>query len=210
MEQKIDLNKLEEKDWIKYRRMKKIANNENAIKSIINILPFVLIFGVVISLVLISQPQISHLNTLLNYITNQTGNALHNQFNLSTNTTTYNLTILPNLLQNKSTTSKLISISSSNSIVLGQLTVMTLIDVQDISVALFTVVMIFMLLWAYGMLAFGYDAPSSPPSSFKSLKRRLSRKQNKDDNLRAHGFSEREISWYYAVRLALVIELSIM
>jgi hypothetical protein len=182
---KIDLYKLKEEEWIKYKRMDKIATHETRMKAAIF---SSVLFGAMVLILIyataLSAPNIHKAGIMLNSVATQ----LNSSFNAAgiSNITIYNhTTLMTNHL-------------ASNPHALAGL-VMWIYAVgtflATVAPLVFIAILI-LILWLF------LSASYFPPEiySFRYLRKRLASLEHIRNILRAHGFSEQEIDYYYGVR----------
>jgi hypothetical protein len=200
METKIDLDKLNEQDWGKYRKMRKIAQREKISWASVgySVLIFA-VFGIIIGF-LIFQPAIS-----LHQIGNLANDAF-NQFNASVHssniTSITSLNSNPTIILSNVTINKTITVLASNPKALSAFTVAAFLSANIIAIVL-TVVVGMILLIYFIVMFFSADSIGLP-HMYRQLQRRRDRIEERNTNLRAYGFSPQEIAWYHAVRSELI------
>ncbi len=192
-EKKVDLNKLTEVQWLKYKRMEKIAHN--ATVEYVTWLAFVLILvGLLIAFAIVS---------------NQATNEAMHSVNFTWNMTNHTLAQLGvkhfNLSQNASLT-QLSEVLSRNSTALSQYLLYANAK-QNYNYA--NLVGVILFLGLAGLILFYTVIFAMPddtvPITYKGLKRYLERERHRYNKLRAAGYSEAEIEWYKAVRRELYV-----
>ena len=193
---KIDLKKLNESDWEKYRKMQKVASRKKItsgqIAGLLIALGLLAVFiGVGIG---ISTLAMGHANVLAYYSNNQTVALLHN-LNISFNGTDY-------AHWTNATLSTLISAMKNNPKALSAFAVNTYTTMQSyFYLGMFLIVAVFILTIT---VFFSIPYLWSIPKTYKYFREKLDRLAERDENLKAFGFSSQEIAWYHAVRSELI------
>ncbi len=183
--QKVDLYKLKEEDWIKYKRMDKIATHETKIKqAIIGVLFVGFLIGIFAYGAILTTPNIRATASLLNSATIQ----LNRSF---TAAGIAHLSIYNNSTQ-------LTSHLSTNPHALASFVTWMFAVGMFLGAVAQLLIIAFLVRWIYILLATSYSSPEI--YSFKSLRRRLHAVEHIRNTLKAHGFSEQEIDWYYEVK----------
>ena len=192
---KVDLKKLNEQDWGKYKKMRKVASRRKITGSLLATLLLAVLIGVGIGggLIIAFNSMAGNTAILANYAGNQTVAVLHN-LNISFNGSDY-------LHWTNATLSTLISTMKNNPKALSTFAVNTYATMQSYSFLfafLFTVILVVVYLLFFSV-------PSLPISQdYKYFKRKLNRLAERYENLRAYGYTEQEIAWYRAVRSELI------
>ena len=182
---KIDLYKLKEEEWLKYKRMDKIATHEIRMQSAILSL---LVLGAMILILIyaegLSAPNIHKAGLMLNSLATQLNSTFKAGGIASVSLYNHTALITNNLASNPH------ALASVVMWIYG-------IGMFFAAVAplVFTAILI-LILWLF--LSASYFP--SEIYSFKSLKRRLASLEHIRNTLKAHGFSEQEIDWYYEVK----------
>ena len=193
---KVDLKKLKEQDWEKYKKMRKVAERRKITSRYLATLILAVVIGSAIGIGLILAFNSSAGNTasLANYASNQTVAVLHN-LNISFNNTNY-------IHWTNATLSTLISTMKTNPKALSTFAVSTYATMQSyfiLSMFLITVLLVvFYILFLTNTNSIGISR------TYKYFKRELNRLAERDENLRKYGFTEPEIAWYHAVRSELI------
>ena len=182
---KIDLYKLKEEEWIKYKRMDKIATHETRMKQII-LGALLTCFMLVLFLyaAIVAAPNISKAALLVHSAAAQ----LNSSFEAAgiSNLTIHNNTALI-------TTHLASNPHALASLVMWMFAVGTfLVTAAPLLVIAFLIFIIYMFVITMPF--------STEIYSFESLRRRLASLEHIRNILRAHGFSEQEIDWYYEVK----------
>ena len=192
---KVDLKKLNEQDWGKYKKMRKVASRRKITGSLLATLLLAVLIGVGIGggLIIAFNSMAGNTAILANYAGNQTVAVLHN-LNISFNGSDY-------LHWTNATLSTLISTMKNNPKALSTFAVNTYATMQSyffLFAFLFTVILVVVYLLFFSV-------PSLPISQdYKYFKRKLNRLAERYENLRAYGYTEQEIAWYRAVRSELI------
>ena len=143
---KVDLKKLNEQDWEKYRKMRKVASRQKLNAEIVAALVIgIFLVALVVGFIYISASALNHANALANYSNNQTVAVLHN----------LNIPII----------------------------------------------LLFALFYT---IFFTSMTSSGIPRTYKYFRKELNRLAERDENLRAYGYTEQEIAWYHAIRSELI------
>lgn len=192
---KVDLKKLKEQDWEKYKKMRKVASRQKITSGNIAVVAVVaILIGLMVGALFIFSSAVHHATTLANYSNNQTVAVLHN-LNISFNRTTY-------AHWTNATLSTLISTMKTNPKALSTFAVSTYATMQSyfiLSMFLITVLLVvFYILFLTNTNSIGISR------TYKYFKRELNRLAERDENLRKYGFTESEIAWYHAVRSELI------
>lgn len=193
---KIDLKKLKEQDWEKYKKMRRVASRRKITSRYLAtlILAVVISSAIGIGLILAFISSAGNTGGLANYASNQTVAVLHN-LNISFNNTNY-------IHWTNATLSTLISTMKSNPKALSTFAVNTYATMQSyfyLSMFLITVLLVvFYILFLTNTNSIGISR------TYKYFKRELNRLAERDENLRKYGFTEPEIAWYHAVRSELI------
>ena len=192
---KIDLKKLNEQDWEKYKKMRKVASRQKITSGNIAVVAVVaILIGLMVGALFIFSSAVHHATTLANYSNNQTVAVLHN-LNISFNNTNY-------IHWTNATLSTLISTMKTNPKALSTFAVSTYATMQSyfiLSMFLITVLLVvFYILFLTNTNSIGISR------TYKYFKRELNRLAERDENLRKYGFTEPEIAWYHAVRSELI------
>ncbi len=182
---KIDLYKLKEEEWLKYKRMDKIATHETRMKqNIIAVILMGLLITIVAYAAIAAEPGIHFAVSFLHSATIQ----LNSSFNAAgiSHLTVYNHTtqLTNHLASNPNALASLVIWMYAMGIFL------------EVTAPLFVIILLFFVIYTF------YATSFSPPEiySFESLRRRLASLEHIRNILRAHGFSEQEIDWYYEVK----------
>ena len=192
---KVNLKKLNEQDWGKYKKMRKVAsrrkiNAEIVAALVVGIFLVVLVGG----FIYISASASGHANALANYASNQSAAVMHTM-NISFNGSEY-------LHWTNATLSTLISTMKNNPKALSAFAVNTYTTMQsNFYLSMFVLVMFFLLFIDIFLLG---GSSWLLPKTYKQFKRKLNRLPERDENLRAYGYTEQEIAWYHAVRSELI------
>ena len=193
---KVDLKKLKEQDWEKYKKMRKVAERRKITSRYFATLILAVVIGLGIGggLILAFISSAGNTGGLANYASNQTVAVLHN-LNISFNNTNY-------IHWTNATLSTLISTMKSNPKALSTFAVSTYATMQSyfyLSMFLITVLLVvFYILFLTNTNSIGISR------TYKYFKRELNRLAERDENLRKYGFTEPEIAWYHAVRSELI------
>ena len=100
------------------------------------------------------------------------------------------------------TLSTLISTMKNNPKALSAFAVNTYTTMQsNFYLSMFVLVMFFLLFIDIFLLG---GSSWLLPKTYKQFKRKLNRLPERDENLRAYGYTEQEIAWYHAVRSELI------
>ena len=192
---KVDLKKLNEQDWEKYKKMRKVAARRKITGRYLATLILAVVIGVGIAVGLIGALNLMGGNTavLANYASNQTFAVLHN-LNISFNGTDY-------IHWTNATLSTLISTMKNNPKALSTFAVNTYATMQSYFF-LFTFLVVILIV---GYLLFFSGASDwYTPQYYKNFKIRLDRLAERDENLRTYGYTAQEIAWYHAIRSELI------
>ena len=193
---KIDLKKLKEQDWEKYKKMRRVASRRKITSRYFATLILAVVIGLGIGggLILAFNSSAGNTGGLANYASNQTVAVLHN-LNISFNNTNY-------VHWTNATLSILISTMKTNPKALSTFAVSTYATMQSyfyLSMFLITVLLVvFYILFLTNTNSIGISR------TYKYFKRELNRLAERDENLRKYGFTEPEIAWYHAVRSELI------
>jgi predicted PurR-regulated permease PerM len=193
---KVDLKKLKEQDWEKYKKMRKVAERRKITSRYFATLILAVVIGLGIGggLILAFISSAGNTGGLANYASNQTVAVLHN-LNISFNNTNY-------IHWTNATLSTLISTMKTNPKALSTFAVSTYATMQSyfiLSMFLITVLLVvFYILFLTNTNSIGISR------TYKYFKRELNRLAERDENLRKYGFTEPEIAWYHAVRSELI------
>ncbi len=183
--QKIDLYKLKEEDWLKYKRMDKIARHETRMQSAI--LSAAMLGAMILILAyvaVLSAPSIHKAGLMLNSLATQLNSTFKAGGIASVSLYNHTALITNNLASNP---------HALASVVMWMYGIGMLLSA--FAPLVFTAILI-LILWVF------LSASYFPPEiySFKSLQRRLDALEHIRNTLKAHGFSEQEIDWYYEVK----------
>ena len=193
---KVDLKKLKEQDWEKYKKMRKVAERRKITSRYFATLILAVVIGLGIGggLILAFISSAGNTGGLANYASNQTVAVLHN-LNISFNNTNY-------IHWTNATLSTLISTMKTNPKALRTFAVSTYTTMQ--SYFYLSMFLIFALFLAFYVIFLVSLNSSEIPKTYKYFKRELNRLAERDENLRKYGFTESEIAWYHAVRSELI------
>ena len=185
---KIDLYKLKEEDWLKYKRMDKIATHETRMKQgIAGVLFIGFLVAIVAYAAIFATPSIHAAASLLHSATMQ----LNRSFNAAGigNLTVYNHTtmITNSLSSNPHALASFVMWIYAVGMFLGAVAPLFIIAL-----------LIFIIFIIYSFPVTSFSSPEI--YSFKYLRRRLESLEHIRNTLKAHGFSEQEIDWYYEVK----------
>lgn len=197
---KIDLERMNEQDWEKYRKMRKVAQRRKTNwESVVFSCMILIALGAVVFL-LIYQPaqSLGKLTLLANYTLNQFNASVHSSNIIST---LYAGHISPVTLSN-ATINKTITVIASNPKASSAFAVATYLSLQML--ALLFVAVLGSLLFIYLLAVISQGSAIELPRTYRSLCRYKSRIKERDENLRKYGFTENEIAWYHAVRAELI------
>jgi hypothetical protein len=182
---KIDLYKLKEEEWIKYKRMDKLATHETRMKQIIaGVLLIGFLMAIVAYTAISATPSIHSAASLLHSATMQ----LNRSFNAAG---IGNLTIYNNTVQ-------LTNHLAVNPNALASFVTWMYAVGMFLSAVAPLLIMALLIFIIYFFFATSFSSPEI--YSFKYLRRRLASLEHIRNTLRAHGFSEQEIDWYYEVK----------
>ena len=198
METKIDLNKMNEQDWKKYSKMHKVAERRKITGRFLAtlILAFVVAIGIVVGLIIAFSSAAGNTGILANYASNQTITIMHN-LNISFNSTNY-------IHWTNAMLSNLISTMKNNPKALSTFAVNTYATMQSYFF-LFTFLYTLIIIIIFFLMLFGDSSELHIPKYYyKSLKMRLTRLAERDENLKVYGYTGQEIAWYHAVRAELI------
>ena len=191
---KVDLKKLNEQDWEKYRKMRKVASRQKLNAEIVAALVIGIFLVALVVGLYISASALNHANALANYSNNQTVAVLHN-LNTSFNGTDY-------LRWTNATLSTLISAMKNNPKALSAFAVNTYATVQSyFYLSNFLIILLFALFYT---IFFTSMTSSGIPRTYKYFRKELNRLAERDENLKAYGYTEQEIAWYHAIRSELI------
>ena len=196
IETKIDLDKLNEQDWGKYRNMRKVAFRTKTIgnTALAGLALAVILIGLIVGGLLIFLAAAGHANVLAYYSNNQTVALLHNS-NTSFNNSNYTH-------WTNATLSTLISAMKNNPKALSAFAVNTYTTMQSYYyLNMFLIVAVFILIIT---VFFSIPYLWSIPRTYKYFRKELNRLAERDENLRVYGYTEHEIAWYHAVRSELI------
>jgi hypothetical protein len=191
MPQKIDLEKLDKRDWEKYKRMGKVARDPILYYASMGIFyTFLLLFGFIIfsiSSLHSSVPYAHAANFTLQQFTAQIAH-----LNLSANMT------------NNSSLLALINVASANpkflaTAVINQLTLDNYLAHAAPVFGLFALLILMLIVF---MWLFPGSGSNATPSSFRQLERIIRHIKEGDDRLYANNYTKEDIEWYHAVRRA--------
>jgi hypothetical protein len=186
--QKIDLYKLNEEEWIRYKRMDKIATHERKLKQGIAVAIITISLIVILAYVAISATPNIHKAALF---VNSASIQLNSSLKVAgiANLTLYNNTalIINHLTSNPHALASFVMWMFAVGMFLGA-----------VAPLLATAFLIFILyLFIMNM---NNNISEAEIYSFKYLKRRLASLEHIRNILRAHSFTEQEIDWYYEVK----------
>ena len=192
---KVDLKKLNEQDWEKYRKMRKVASRRKINAEIVAALVVgIFLVALVVGFIYISASALNHADALANYSNNQTVAVLHN-LNTSFNGTDY-------LRWTNAMLSTLISSMKNNPKALSAFAVNTYTTMQSyFYLSIFLIILLFALFYT---MFFTTITSSGIPRTYKYFRKGLNRLAERDENLRAYGYTEQEIAWYHAIRSELI------
>jgi predicted PurR-regulated permease PerM len=197
MKPKTDLDKLNEQDWEKYEKMRKVASRKKITGRFLATLIFAVVIGSAIGIGLITAfvSMAGNTASLANYASNQTFAVLHN-LNISFNGTDY-------LHWTNATLSTLITAMKNNPKALSTFAVSAYANMQSyFFLFMFLFIVIFVV--SYYLLFFSGSSELSISQDYKYFKRKLNRLTERDENLKAYGYTEQEIAWYHAIRSELI------
>lgn len=195
MATQIDVKKLTEADWEKYKHMQHIRQNGNwrHTMSIFFGMVLVSITAIAILGLLSSISNASTYYPTLNYTTKLLNTTI-TQLNVSNLVLTHNSSIVP-----------LINSFSSHPQALATMVVYEYVLLNYAGKFLLVLVPIFLFIFVLWGLKYGLRSDNpSVPSSFKTLKRWLNHISKGDNRLRAHKYTEQDIAWYHAVDKAIM------
>lgn len=197
---KIDLERMNEQDWERYRKMRKVAQRrKTSWESVVFSCMILIALGAIVFL-LIYQPLqgLGKLTLLANYTLNQFNASVHssNIIPISHSISTTSVT-LSNAIINKT-----ITVIASNPKASSAFAVATYLSLQML--ALLLIVVMGSLLFIYFLAVISQDSAIELPRTYRTLCRYRSRIKERDENLRKYGFTENEIAWYHAVRAELI------
>jgi predicted PurR-regulated permease PerM len=192
---KVDLKKLNEQDWEKYRKMRKVASRQKLNAEIVAALVIgIFLVALVVGFIYISASALNHADALANYSNNQTVAVMHN-LNTNFNGTGY-------LHWTNTTLSTLISAMKNNPKALSAFAVNTYTTMQSyFYLSIFLIVLLFALFYT---IFFTSITSSGIPRTYKYFRKELNRLAERDENLRVYGYTEQEIAWYHAIRSELI------
>ena len=197
----IDLKKLNGQDWEDYRKMHKIATRP---RSYIPIIGYFLLAIIVVVYFVYAIIQISAFGTPLgraeNYSLNQLNASLHPQVSSILNYTN------PKGINNNTVNTLITTLQKSPKALAAFAVASFFFAALSLNLLLLIVVIVgFMIVyWIFFEWIPNAGSKVELPERFKSLERRLSRIQSRDNNLRLYGYTEQEIAWYHAVRSELI------
>ena len=200
---KIDLKRLTEQDWERYRKMDKIASRRSVVVDVFywtSAFIIIIVMGYILIHASISQHP---LNQLTNYSIQQ--------FNVATQS--QNLSQIYSIRQgtmmgiNNNTVNSLITSIQENPRVAASFSVASFFLNDDLAYAMLFAFLAELFIGVYWFL-FIYIPNSNNkielPRNFKTLRRYIASLQKREANLREYGFAAEEIAWYYAVRSELI------
>ena len=194
---KIDLNTMNEQDWEKYNKMRKVASRKEVVANIISIFfivgIFLFIVGIFLGFINSSFPLIKHQSSLANYSTNQTNYLLHN-LNISSinNTANWNNSTLTTLILSMKNNPKLLSTFAVNTY--------TTTQNEFYIILMIIILLIFLAICLKIIDIIGSGENFFLTKRYKFFKKQLKILAEKDANLKAYGFTEQEIVWYHTIR----------
>ena len=194
---KVDLKKLNEQDWGKYKKMRKVASRRKITGSLLATLLLAVLIGVGIGggLIIAFNSMAGNTAILANYAGNQTVAVLHN-LNISFNGSDY-------LHWTNATLSTLITAMKNNPKALSTFAVSVYANMQSyFFLFMFLFIVIFVV--SYYLLFFSGSSELSISQDYKYFKQKLNRLTERDENLKAYGYTEQEIAWYHAIRSELI------
>lgn len=200
--QNVDLEKLNEQEWKKYREMDKVAHRTPT--PLWEILVIGLIFILFIGgafYVLIFRPMIGIAKT--SEVANYTSQQLNNALNISNRSVlngafSYNTTLanktMENFIANLNTHPKALAPAIANAY-------------MGISMLAGTIVLLILLgtfLFLAGIILFSSSDEFKIPKAYISFKLKLKRMKTREQNLKDYGYTTEEIIWYHEVREQLI------
>ena len=192
---KVDLKKLNEQDWEKYRKMRKVAARRKMTgQHVAGLILAVIAIAAIVGVMYVFSSAATHATTLADYSNNQTVAILHN-LNISFNRTNYaNWT--------NTTLSTLISAMRNHPKALSAFAVNTYTTMQSyFYLSMFLILALFIVFYLVFVMSLG---SSEIPTTYKYFRKELNRLAERDENLRAYGYAEQEIAWYHAIRSELI------
>ncbi len=203
MEQKIDLEKFSEKDLEKYKKMRKVAKRGTARSTLGDfylLLAFVFLAATIIA-VNHQTAAMKNIHTLADYtaiLYNKTLTSMNITTNLN-RTTNATINLLITKIASNPKALATIAVTDQVTQVYGFLTMVDVILMLAGAAVIFTLFSIadsFNLIVSY--------IPFNPTVSYVHFKRAIRIKNIMRENLEKHGYTQEEISWFFAVRSALI------
>lgn len=185
--QEINLAKINEQDWEKYRKMNKVASRPSTTEKVITIFYVIFAIGILVAIaynLLQTSNRQAMIANIANYSANQFYASSHSQLPLSINNNTANALIAT--LQKSPKASATFAVATFFFIVI-------------IISAVFVITYFMLFAWIPSL-----GTEPELPRRFKGLQRRISYVQKREEKLKKYGFTKREIAWYHAVRSELI------
>ncbi len=200
MEAKINLEKLNEKDWEKYRKMDKVARRTKGISAsaVFSIFVFLMVVALLITTVVFPLNTVAHLNKLANYSFNQFNTSISSsQIKLSNNITS-------TIFLSNATVNTLITTLTSNPKASSALSIYSYLSEGEFIYMVGILMCLVIILFIFGVLFFGSTETIRLPHTYKQLQMCKNIIKGRTTNLTKFGFSQEDTDWYYAVRSELI------
>ena len=192
---KIDLKRLNEQDWERYRKMDEIASRRSVVVDVFYWTSAFIII-IVMGYILIHASISKHpLNQLRNYSIQQFNVATQSQ-NLSQIYSSIRQGTITGI--NNNTVNSLITSIQENPRVAASFAVASFFLNDDLA---YTMLFVFLAALFVGVYS---NNKIELSRNFKTLRRYIASLQKREANLREYGFAAEEIAWYYAVRSELI------
>lgn len=193
--QEINLAKINEQDWEKYRKMNKVASRPSTTEKVITIFYVIFAIGIIVAIahnLLQTSNRQAMITNIANYSANQFYASSHSQLPLSINNNTANALIAT--LQKSPKASATFAVATF------------FLDVFFINMFIVIIISAVFVITYFMLFAWIPSLGTEPelPRRFKGLQRRISYVQKRDEKLKKYGFTKREITWYHAVRSELI------
>ena len=200
MKPKTDLDKLNEQDWEKYEKMRKVAVRHSPI---LKIAYYSLATALILLIFYATLHSVTFENLLAhgaNYSLNQFNISVHSQVSLMLN---YNNT---KGINNSTANSLIVTLEKSpaTSAAFAVLNFFNSALLFNTLLILLSAIVTFALYWFFFFWFPTLSDTLELPRTFKRLKYLRLQIQKRDENLKAYGYTEQEIAWYHAIRSELI------
>ena len=201
--QEINLAKINEQDWEKYRKMNKVASRPSTTEKVITIFYAIVAIGILVAIaynLLQTSNRQAMIANIANYSANQFYASSHSQLLLNVNYSN------PKGINNNTANALIATLQKSPKASATFAVATFFLDVFFTNMFIVIIITVVLVI-TYSMLFEWIPSLGTEPElprRFKGLQRRISYVQKREEKLKKYGFTKREIAWYHAVRSELI------